>query len=230
MAGVVDRRRTASISRGLIPPRRSQEERRETTRNAILDATIFMLVKHGYANLTTESVVRHAGVTRGAHAHYFSSKADLLVQALDRLATQMRAEAEQTLSPVGGNDSAGYEAILDRLWEVHRGALFTAATELHVAARTDKELRVHLQRFDRDIAAHIVVLTIRYLPNLVVNPNFEQAMTTVLAAMRGVALLGFTASAKTVDRVWEQVRGELIRAGESELVGEPGDAAAADSD
>lgn len=209
--------RDAKRSRRAPNPRRSQAERREATRNAILDATISSLVNHGYANLTTEAIVRKAGVTRGAHAHYFSSKADLLVQALDRLAGQIRTEAAKSLQPIKGNDSVGYQDLLDRLWDVHRGPLFTAAIELHVAARTDPELRTHLQRFDREISAHLIVAALRFVPQFVVKPAFEPGMTVVLAAMRGVALLGFTASDKAVNRVWMQVRDELVRAADLEF-------------
>lgn len=198
-------------------PRRSQAERREATRTALLDATIDSLVKYGYANLTTEAIVRRAGVTRGAHAHYFTSKADLMVQALDRLTTKIRTEAEKTLTPLTGDSTEEYEELVDRLWEIHKGPLFTAALELHVAGRTDKDLRVHLRRFDRELAGHLTVLALRYVPKLVVVPGFDKLFITAMATMRGVALLGFTASENTVESMWRDVRDELLRAGVSEL-------------
>jgi len=195
--------------------RRTQAERREATRTAILDATIHVLVKHGYAGLTTEAIVRKAGVTRGAHAHYFTSKADLLVQALDRLSQQMRTEVQRTL----GKSGISYPELLDRMWQVHRGPLFTASLELHVAARTDRELGAHLHRFDHELTEQLRTLAAQYLPDLVRQPAFGRVITTALAAMRGVALLGFTAPQETVDRTWQHVRSELVRAGESAFGG-----------
>jgi AcrR family transcriptional regulator len=198
------------------PRRRTQAQRREMTRTAILDATIDVLVKRGYAGLTTEAIVRKAGVTRGAHAHYFTSKADLLVQALDRLSQQMRAEVQRTL---GKSGAIGYPELLDRMWQVHRGPLFTASLELHVAARTDRELGAHLHRFDHELTEQLRLLAAQYVPDLMHQPEFAGAVTTALAAMRGVAVLGFTAPPETVERVWRHVRGELVRGGEAAFGG-----------
>lgn len=199
----------------IATPRRTQAQRREATRTAILDATIAVLVKRGYAGLTTEAIVRKAGVTRGAHAHYFTSKPDLLVQALDRLSQQMRAEIERVI----GTSGIGYEELIDRMWQVHTGPLFTASLELHVAARTDRELGAHLHRFDHELTEQLKTLAAEHVPQLVTKPGFARVVTTALAAMRGVALLGFTAPSETVERTWQQVRTELVRAGESAFGG-----------
>ena len=74
------------------PARRTQAERRAATRKALLDATIDVLVDRGYAGLTTTLVCERAGVTRGAQAHYFATKADLVVQALSHLTDALVAE------------------------------------------------------------------------------------------------------------------------------------------
>src|SRR5215207_7287470 len=83
-------------SSALARPRRTQAERRAATRRALLDATLDVLAEVGYSNLTTGHVVARAGVTRGAQAHYFATKADLVVQALrhltDRLIDEMVAQ------------------------------------------------------------------------------------------------------------------------------------------
>lgn len=192
--------------------RRSQLERRESTRAALLDAAIDVLIKHGRVNLTTDAVVRRAGVTRGAHAHYFDSKADLLVQALDRLLDKIADDATRTLSSLPDGAMESYEILLDHLWAIHRGPLFTAAIELHVAARTDSDLRGHVQRFDRELTMRLLVEGAKIVPALIALPNFESVFATAMAAIRGVALLGFTASPATVDRTWAGVRSELIRA------------------
>lgn len=100
------------------PRRRTQAERRAATRGALLDATLEVLVEVGYARLTTAQVVARAGVTRGAQAHYFATKADLVVQALAHLTD--RLVAEMVARPV--RDVTGereqYSALLDRLWDV----------------------------------------------------------------------------------------------------------------
>src|SRR5579871_1588533 len=58
--------------------RRTQSERREATRLALLDAAADCLVELGYARTTTRRVAARASVTPGALQHHFSSKAELL--------------------------------------------------------------------------------------------------------------------------------------------------------
>lgn len=207
-------------------PRRSQAERRAATRAALLDATIDSIVRYGYANLTTAAIVKEAGVTRGAHAHYFSSKADLMVQALDHLAEKISADAQRSISPVTSDSAVDYEMFVDRLWEIHRGPMFTAAIELWVASRTDPELQMQLRRFDREIIAHLGLLAVKYVPSLIAVPDFQAKFITVMAAMRGVAMLSFSASPEMVDRTWAAVRSQLIAVTESQLASKDSSASA----
>jgi AcrR family transcriptional regulator len=54
-----------------VPPRRTQAERREQTRTALLDATVSCLVDLGFSATTTTEVTRRAGVSLGAVMHDF---------------------------------------------------------------------------------------------------------------------------------------------------------------
>lgn len=69
---------------------RTQQQRREETRRALLDAAVESLIEVGFARTTTLEVQRRAEVSRGALLHHFPSKAELLVAAVDHLA-EMRA-------------------------------------------------------------------------------------------------------------------------------------------
>jgi AcrR family transcriptional regulator len=69
---------------------RTQQQRREETRRALLDAAVESLIEVGFARTTTLEVQRRAEVSRGALLHHFPSKAELLVAAIDQLA-EMRA-------------------------------------------------------------------------------------------------------------------------------------------
>jgi len=70
--------------------RRTQAERTEATREALVAAARRLFTECGYEDVGTEEIVRAAGVTRGALYHHFGGKANLLD------AVYARIEAEST--------------------------------------------------------------------------------------------------------------------------------------
>jgi AcrR family transcriptional regulator len=70
--------------------RRTQTQRAETTREALLAAARRLFTERGYDNVGTEEIVRAAGVTRGALYHHYGDKASLLEAVYNRI------EAEST--------------------------------------------------------------------------------------------------------------------------------------
>src|SRR5882757_6748142 len=97
------------------------------TRRRILDATVLCLQEYGYAGTTTVRVVERAGVTRGALAHHFASKADMVAAAVGHIAATRTSEALPKLERA-------------QQWAMHEGPLFVAVVELWVAARSDPQL------------------------------------------------------------------------------------------
>lgn len=65
--------------------RRTQEERRDETRKALLRSAIDTIAAHGFAATTTHDIADRAGVTRGAIQHHFPTRADFLVAVLDEM-------------------------------------------------------------------------------------------------------------------------------------------------
>lgn len=59
------------------PPRRTQRERTETTRRALLDTARKLFARYGYAATALESVVAECGLTKGAFYHHFVGKEQL---------------------------------------------------------------------------------------------------------------------------------------------------------
>ncbi|HVV10175.1 TetR/AcrR family transcriptional regulator [Amycolatopsis sp.] len=127
---------------------RTQAQRREQTRNALLDATIDCLIELGYARTSMQEICARAGVSKGAAQHHFADKAELMAAAVEHLTNKRMAELSESL----GSLPHGVDAIpaaIDRLWAGYSGALATASTELWVAARTDPALRAAIRPVDR---------------------------------------------------------------------------------
>ena len=192
------------------PARRTQAERRASTRKALLDATIDVLVDRGYAGLTTTLVCERAGVTRGAQAHYFATKADLVTEALLYLTEEMLGELLTTRIASTGGVRARYAALLDRLWEIFSARRADAHLQLFVAARTDDELRRHLVAFDRRIARTLTDAAERVTPDLVRRDDFKPLMNTALATIRGLRLLRAVTSERQVRAKWPDAREHLL--------------------
>src|SRR5258705_13964172 len=106
---------------------RTQQQRRDETRRALLDAAVESLIEVGFARTTTLEVQRRADVSRGALLHHFPSKAELLVAAVDHLA-EMRARELKALSAVlPGEKARRTDAVLDLLWQCFSGTFFQVA-------------------------------------------------------------------------------------------------------
>lgn len=73
------------------PERRSQAERAEATRKALIAAGRELFAERGYDDVGAEEIVRAAGLTRGALYHHFPSGKPALLEAIYE-----RLEAEST--------------------------------------------------------------------------------------------------------------------------------------
>jgi AcrR family transcriptional regulator len=98
--------------------RRTQAERTQATRLALIEAARALFTERGYENVGTEEIVKAAGVTRGALYHQFGDKASLLEALYERIEAE---STERVARVVLGSDlhspleamKAGVEAFLD---------------------------------------------------------------------------------------------------------------------
>jgi AcrR family transcriptional regulator len=103
-------------------PRRTQAERTEATRAALIAAGRRLFTEKGYEGVAAEEIVREAGVSRGALYHHFGGKAELLEAVYERLEAESTERVARVVlgseleSPVEAM-KAGIEAFLDECAE-----------------------------------------------------------------------------------------------------------------
>lgn len=69
--------------------KRTQAERSEATRDALIEAARLLFAERGYAGVGTEEIVRAAGVTRGALYHHFDGKKELFESVYERVEIEL---------------------------------------------------------------------------------------------------------------------------------------------
>lgn len=74
--------------------RRSNQDRRQETRSALIRAARALFLDKGYAATGTPEVVERAGLTRGALYHHFKDKQALFLAVVEAEAAQIAAEIE----------------------------------------------------------------------------------------------------------------------------------------
>ncbi|HEY5945294.1 MAG TPA: helix-turn-helix domain-containing protein [Kofleriaceae bacterium] len=170
---------------------RTQQQRRDETRRALLDAAVESLIEVGFARTTTLEVQRRANASRGALLHHFPSKTELLVAAVDHLA-EMRARELKMLAAALPDERAGRartDAVLDLLWQCFSGTFFQVAMELRTAARTDPELRPVLITAERALRDRILLQAkTLFGKDVSEHAGLERALDFTLQFMIGAAM------------------------------------------
>lgn len=181
----------ALATQSLAAPRarRTQQERRDTTRQKLLDATVGSLVERGYAGTTTLAVARRAGISHGALFKHFPTKAGLLGAAVEhlfpRLIAEYRASLESAPLPPGDRIAQAIE----RLWSIYQRPELLAAIELYVAARTDAELAAALGSVDPPHRRGLHRVARELFPEVAsAHPHFDAIIELILSAVQGAAV------------------------------------------
>ena len=129
--------RAASATPEARPPeRRRQADRTATTKAALADATIDLLVERGWQSVTAIEVCARAGVTRGAFHHHYESLPSLIADSLRRVYSEMHATHPTEIRTM--------VAIIDATWVHISAPRFKAVIEAWLAMANDPTLRVEI--------------------------------------------------------------------------------------
>ena len=164
-----------------------QQRKSLATRNAMLDAALICLAEAGYAGCSLQSVANRARISRGAMLHHYASKLELMAAVVEYAFYRRMADyldRIRALSDEQRVDNAGVSIS----YEVCRTQEYAAYLELHVASRTDPELRAifldRARRYDgvwRDEIA-------RAFPEWADDPRLELLNDYVWSVVEGLAL------------------------------------------
>lgn len=91
------------------PPRKLSREARRTQ---LIDATIEVIAKKGYARTTLTDVANHAGLSHGLVNFHFETKEKLLAETLNFLAEEYRTNWTEALAAAGPSPAAQLDAML----------------------------------------------------------------------------------------------------------------------
>ncbi|WP_196259438.1 TetR/AcrR family transcriptional regulator [Pelagibacterium limicola] len=186
--------------------RRSNKDRSEATRAALIAAGRALFIEKPYGDIGTPEIVRNAGVTRGALYHHFADKQALFAAVADAEAAAVAREIERS-SPENTSPLeallAGGRAYLDAMSVPGRTRLLlidapavlghaeSRAIDMCYSART---LREGLS----------IAMGAGALPDLPLDP-----LTDMISAAFDQAALDIDSGASRED--WERVLGAMIR-------------------
>ncbi|MFV9430910.1 TetR family transcriptional regulator [Rhodococcus aetherivorans] len=144
------------MSTASVPPPTTRAERKERTRQALLDAALDLSADRGLGGLSLREVARHAGIVPTAFYRHFSSMDELGVAlAADtmRVLRRLLRDARRTPGPAGARQSLD---VLVQQVRAHKAAFRFLARERHggvpeVAAAISVELRLLTSELAADL-------------------------------------------------------------------------------
>lgn len=120
--------------------RRTHEQRSSAMRKRLLKATLESLSVDGYAGSTLSSIVRRAGVSRGAQVHHYPSKQALMIDAAEYLLKRAYRHLGERLLSISTVDDR-LALLVQEAWEqIFATPLYRAYCELLAASQRDPAL------------------------------------------------------------------------------------------
>jgi AcrR family transcriptional regulator len=177
----------ASMTDGAVTTRVPQGERTRAMRRRLLEATLQCLVERGWSGTSTTLVSERAGVSRGAQLHHFPTKTDLVIAAVEHIATVRREELAEAAAHLPSGERRTRQ-VLDLLGQHFTADVFAAALELWVAARTDPQLLAAVEPLERQTGRETHRLTVEMLDVDETRPGARELVQATLDLIRGLGL------------------------------------------
>src|SRR5437879_11365844 len=175
------------------PPRRTQAQRRDTARTAILETAIRLLADGGYGRIHLADVGERAGYIRSLATHYFGPKPQLLAAIIDHV---LSASPPRALD----GDTRGIERVDAEIASLFAGLRASPQwvrayiVIAHEAATSVPELRspIHEQNLAFRERIHAAIEEGIRIGQVRADVDATSASITIMAMARGIAWEWFT--------------------------------------
>lgn len=205
--------------------REPQQHRSRVTRAKLLESAVSCLAELGWSGATVAVVAEHAGVSRGATQHYFPTREDLFIAALEHMAevrlAEIRSEAARLPAGVAAGVAAGVPAgvaagaaagaaaptrdVVGLLVRLYTGPLFRAALQLWAAAAASEVLRELVVPLEARLGREAHRAAIELLGADESAPGVHAAVQATLDLARGLGLADtLTDDSRRRDRIIAQ--------------------------
>ena len=168
--------------------RRTQEERRETTRRKLHEAAAECIARSGLANSSLGVIAKHAGVTRGAVQHHFGTRNELLLAVVDEFGQQLIA-LSRNLTGRHAPLTDRIDSICSLYWETFSSPHFLAVIQIWLGVQNEPRIyRSVLNRirwFEVELDRQWIDL---FSDSPIDEKGLRAARHVTLGTMRGLAL------------------------------------------
>ncbi|MBG6327819.1 TetR/AcrR family transcriptional regulator [Pseudomonas aeruginosa] len=128
--------------------RRTQAERRDATREKILNAAVELLRSKGYASFRVSDVADSAQVSRGSQTHHFPTKSSLLLAVLERVYEESTASGMSCIQMLRPTEDP-LDLLFAEAEDFFLGPNFAIALDLLNMGDSDPELRETVKELSR---------------------------------------------------------------------------------
>ena len=169
--------------------KRTQAERRATTRRMLLDATIDMMMESGLAICSVAAVAKRAGMTTGALMHHFNTKAELMRAVIsERLFARDQAFDWDSLSGLTVSERCARMVAFQ--WQIYENPKYLAIWDIILGARSDELIQNEIREWQQSGTQSFERAIARAFPD----QNLSSADTSAVqyflnGHLRGLALL-----------------------------------------
>lgn len=170
---------------------RTQAERSSTTRQALIEAAVRLLIAHGYAGASVRNIAQECGVSPGAVQYHFKSKDDISIAVLTHVFDEV-AERLAAIDPRSISIDERAHRIVDTLWEFYGGPRFCAAAEILMGTRQQVAAQKRIRAARLPLAAAQRGMWDRLMSDTLLDPDERyRLLQFVIATLRGLALVHF---------------------------------------